>query len=232
MKHTCVIAHRGVADNSVENTLASFSAAIKVGADMIEFDVRKVRGGEMIAFHDSSVGDTPLSELSRSQIAEATGAEPALFSEIAELCAGKVKLDIELKEDGYVGEVVDVIKSASMVDQVIVTSFLSSAIAQVKNLVPSIQTGLLVGVGSPKPYFRTRIKELYPVELAQSVSADYIAPHFMLAKLGVLKRASAAGIPCLVWTVNTEKQIRQFAADPRVAGVITDKAALARSIIS
>ncbi len=226
-----VIAHRGVADNFRENTLDSFSAAIDAGADMIEFDLRKIRTGEMIAFHDSQLDGTDLSALDRKQITDSTGAEPALFSDILKLCVGRVMLDIELKEDGYISEVVEGIKAASAEDRVIVTSFLPDAIAQVKRFVPSIKTGLLVGVGSPKPYLRTRIKELYPVELARSISADYIAPHYTLAKLGVIKRSSAAGIPCLVWTVNTEKEIRRLAADSRVAGIITDKTALARSIV-
>ncbi len=226
-----VIAHRGVTDNSLENTLDSFFAAIDAGADMIEFDVRKIRTGEMIAFHDSQIDGTDLSELDRKQIANFTGAEPALFSDILKLCVARVMLDIELKEDGYVGEVIEGIKAVSAEERVIVTSFLPNAIAQVKSFVPSIRTGLLIGAGSLKPYLRTRIKELYPVELAQSISADYIAPHYTLAKLGVIKRSSAAGIPCLVWTVNTEKEIRRLAADPGVAGIITDKTALARSIV-
>jgi glycerophosphoryl diester phosphodiesterase len=226
-----VIAHKGVADHALENTLGSFSAAIDAGADMIEFDVRKIRTGEMIAFHDSHLNGVALSQLDRRQITDATGTEPALFADILQLCIGRIMLDIELKEDGYVGEVIAGIKAASAEDQVIVTSFLPGTIAQIKDFVPSIKTGLLVGGGSPETYLRGRMRDLYPVELAQSISADYIAPHYTLAKLGVLKRASAAGFPCLVWTVNTENEIRRLAADPRVAGIITDKTALARSIV-
>lgn len=231
MTHTLVIAHRGVADNSTENTLAAFSAAIEVGADMVEFDVRRARGGEMIAFHDSNIAGVPLGELTRKQIADSIGEEPALLSDIVKLCAGKIMLDIELKEDGYVGDVMDVVSSASMVDQVIVTSFLPAAVAEAKRLIPSVKTGLLVGSGSARAYLGTRIKELYPVQTAKKIEADYIAPHQLLAKYGMLKRAWAAGFPCLVWTVNSEEQIRALAADRRVAGIITDRAALARSIV-
>ena len=226
-----VIAHRGVADEFRENTLGSFSAAIDAGADMIEFDVRKIRTGEMIAFHDSQINGVALTELDRKQIAEYTGAEPALFSEILKLCTGRVMLDIELKEDGYVDEVVDGVTAASAVDQVVVTSFVPNAVAQVKKLMPAMKTGLLIGGGPGDSYLRARLNELYPVELAQEISADYIAPHFLLARLGVLKRSAAAGFPCLVWTVNVEEEIRRLAADPRVAGIITDRTALTRRIV-
>jgi glycerophosphoryl diester phosphodiesterase len=231
MSRTSVIAHRGVAHGSTENTLESFRAAIDVGADMIEFDVRKVHGGEMIAFHDSQIRGVQLTELTRSQIAEATGAQPALFSEIIELCTGKIKLDIELKEDGYVDEVVSIIKAGAMLDQIMITSFLPAALVQAKKLLPVVKTGLILGAESPKPYLRTRIDELFPIDLARKIEVDYIVPHHTLAKLGVLRRASAAGIPCFVWTVNSEKQIRTFAADRRIEGIITDEAALARKIL-
>ena len=49
-----IAAHRGVAAGAAENTIAAFTNAIDVGADMIEFDVRRTRDGEMIAFHDAS----------------------------------------------------------------------------------------------------------------------------------------------------------------------------------
>lgn len=39
-----VAAHRGVAARDAENTIAAFTNAIDVGADMIEFDVRDRRG--------------------------------------------------------------------------------------------------------------------------------------------------------------------------------------------
>ena len=50
-----VAAHRGVAAGAAENTIEAFTNAIAIGADMIEFDVRMTRDGELIAFHDARV---------------------------------------------------------------------------------------------------------------------------------------------------------------------------------
>ena len=44
MTRAMVAAHRGVAAGAAENTIAAFSNAIDVGADMIEFDVRVYQG--------------------------------------------------------------------------------------------------------------------------------------------------------------------------------------------
>jgi glycerophosphoryl diester phosphodiesterase len=225
-----IVAHRGVAIGAAENTLESFAKAIDVGADMIEFDVRLTGDGELIAFHDSQIRGVDLVKLTRRQIADATGNQPALFTEILDLCNGKIGLDIELKEDGYVDRVVKILNDSIDLGQVIVTSFLPAALEQTKTLLPGVKTGLLVGVGSPKPYVRTRSRELYPIDIARKISADYIAPHWKLARLGVLRRASAAGMPCLVWTVNEDNLIRRFASDPRVMAIITDRAERALSI--
>ena len=94
----------------------------------------------------------------------------------------------------------------------IVTSFLPAVVAQAKNAFPEVKTGLLVGDGGPLTDLPARLRELYPVDLAKRVRADYLAPHYRLAALGVLRRAAAAGLPCLLWTVNSP------APDPQVRG--------------
>ena len=58
MSSSCrIIAHRGAWGTAApsapaENTLEAFEAAIALGADMIELDVRRTRDGHLIVFHD------------------------------------------------------------------------------------------------------------------------------------------------------------------------------------
>jgi glycerophosphoryl diester phosphodiesterase len=232
MNRPIVVAHRGVATGAAENTIAAFTNAIDIGADMIEFDVRRTRDGELIAFHDARVGDAPVSSLTRDEIAAAGGVRPPLLTEVLEVCSGRIRLDVELKEDGYIPEVMAALKAAMEADQLIVTSFLPPVIAQVKDIFPEVKTGLLVGEGGPLTDLPARLRELYPVALARKVRADYIAPHYKLASLGVIRRAAAAGMQCLVWTVNNPGLIRKYAADTRIAAIITDEAAQALAIVS
>jgi glycerophosphoryl diester phosphodiesterase len=216
-----VIAHRGVHDGAAENSIRSFANAIDVGADMIEFDVRLTSDGEMIAFHDSHVKGTPVGQLTRAQITSATGAEPPLLEEVLGLCAGRIGLDVELKEGGYVNRVTGALRSTMDLGQVVITSFLPGVVAEAKSLLPEVRTGLLVGA-----------RNLYPFAAVTQVGADYLAPHVNLARMGVLRRAAQAGLPCLVWTVNSDALIRVFAADPRVAGIITDRAERALQLVA
>ena len=227
-----VAAHRGYAAAATENTLAAFDAAIAAGADMIEFDVRRTRDGELIIFHDGQAGGHPVGGLSRDEIEAAAGVRPPLLAEVLAACAGRTRLDVELKEDGYVPEVMAALREAADPAQMIVTSFLPDVVAQAKDAFPNLRTGLLIGDGGAWTDLPARVRELYPVTLAQRVRADYLAPHYRLAALGVLRRAAAAGLPCLLWTVNSATLIRKYAADSRVAAIITDVTAEAVAIVA
>ncbi|HEY7276483.1 MAG TPA: glycerophosphodiester phosphodiesterase [Trebonia sp.] len=227
-----VAAHRGVAAGAAENTIAAFTNAIDVGADMVEFDVRRTCDRELIAFHDATVGGVPVNFLTRGEIEAAAGVKPPLLTEVLRACAGRIRLDVELKEDGYVQDVMAVLRAGFDPAQMIITSFLPSVVAQAKDAFPEVKTGLLVGDGGSLADVAARLRELYPVDVARQVRADYLAPHYRLASLGVLRRAAAAGLPCLLWTVNSPVLIRRYAADPRVAAIITDVAAQAVSIVA
>lgn len=230
-------AHRGVVGGAAENTIEAFTSAIDVGADMIEFDVRRTCDGELIVFHDAYVGGVPIGALTRDEIAAARGVRPPLLAEVLEACAGKIRLDVELKEDGYVPEVMSVLEAALQragadAAEQVVTSFLPAVVAHAKDAFPEVRTGLLVGSGKPWHYLRSHWHEVFPVGIARQVRADYLAPHYRLAEAGVVRRAAAAGLPCLLWTVNDAADIARFAADPRVAAIITDEAAKALAIVT
>lgn len=51
-------AHRGAMTTHPENTMAAFKEAIRVGAQMIEFDVQLSRDGALVIMHDATVDRT------------------------------------------------------------------------------------------------------------------------------------------------------------------------------
>jgi myo-inositol-1(or 4)-monophosphatase len=67
------IAHRGETVTERENTLAAFTSAVALGADMVELDLRRTRDDEIVVLHDqslqrlwgvdASVGDLDLAEV-------------------------------------------------------------------------------------------------------------------------------------------------------------------------
>src|SRR3970040_315639 len=53
-----VIAHRGGAGLRPENTLAAFSHAVAIGADVLEIDVQPTADGAIVCIHDATVDRT------------------------------------------------------------------------------------------------------------------------------------------------------------------------------
>ncbi len=218
-----VIAHRGASAHVAGNSLEAFERAIAQGADLIEFDVRRTRDDELIVFHDARAGGLPVGALTRQDIARRRrGRLPPRLGEVLDLAAGRIRLDVELKEDGYVEQVLRLVRRRVDAPDVLVTSFLDPVLAQVKALDAEIATGLLLGLERPASGLRGRGSELGAVARAAACGADYLAPHHALARLGVLARAASAGVPVLVWTVNRVEPLRELLADERVAGVITN----------
>ncbi len=74
-----VIAHRGGAGLSPENTLFAFNRSVELGVDMLELDLRTTIDGELVVIHDAQVKRTT----------EGTGVVAAMtFDEIKKLDAG------------------------------------------------------------------------------------------------------------------------------------------------
>lgn len=53
-----VTAHRGFSGRYPENTLRAFEEAVKLGVDIVEFDVHATRDGELVIIHDDTLERT------------------------------------------------------------------------------------------------------------------------------------------------------------------------------
>jgi len=69
-----VIGHRGAAAYAPENTMESFQRAVALGAEALEFDVRRTADGEAVVLHDPTLDRTtnrtgPVGALTLAQLA-------------------------------------------------------------------------------------------------------------------------------------------------------------------
>ena len=53
-----ICAHRGAMDSHPENTVAAFREAVRLGVQMIEFDVNMTKDGKLVILHDETVDRT------------------------------------------------------------------------------------------------------------------------------------------------------------------------------
>jgi glycerophosphoryl diester phosphodiesterase len=211
-----VIAHRGAWDPAPQNSIAAFERAIELGADGFELDVRRTADGRLVVLHDQRVGVTPVGRLTADALRErlAPGQAPDLDDVLAALSPRRALVDVELKEDGYVGETMAIVARHLTPDRYVVTSFLDPVLPQARTAVPEARTGLLLAARRPARTLERRIEQAAP---------DFLALHTTLARTGLLEFAARRGLPAWVWTVNEPRLLRTLLADPRVEAVITDR---------
>jgi glycerophosphoryl diester phosphodiesterase len=228
---TLIIAHRGAPGCAKENTIESFEKAVALGADMIEFDVRRTKDNVLIVFHDEAIQGKPVNDLSYeeiSQIARNQGFDIPTVEEVLKWSRARIKLDIELKERGYEIEMVELLSKYSKNDQFVITSFSESSLKIIKDNHPGIQVGLLLGRFEAPLWMR--ISEFFPMKKCEKAQADFLVAHFKLIRFGFLERARRNHKLVFVWTVNDEEMIWKLLRDKRVYGVITDRSDLAVSL--
>ncbi|HTU28103.1 MAG TPA: glycerophosphodiester phosphodiesterase, partial [Solirubrobacteraceae bacterium] len=210
------IAHRGAWDPAPQNSIAAFERAFELGADGVELDVRRTADGRLVVVHDQRIGVTPVGRLTGEQLRErlAPGQAPELDAVLATLASRRGLVDIELKEDGYVGDAMAAVARHLTAERYVVTSFLDAVLPQVRDAVPEARTGLLLAARRPARTLERRVEQVAP---------DFLALHTTLARTGLLEFAARRGLPAWVWTVNEPRLLRALLADPRVQAVITDR---------
>ena len=137
-----IIGHRGAAGYTLENTLASFQKAIKIGCDGTELDVHLTRDNIPVVIHDSTVdrvtsGSGIVSQMSLEEIKKLDCKDkqkiPTL-QEVIDLCREKINLKIELKADVAVRQVAEALKQNNIVPGTSVLSFDKGTLKEIRKI--------------------------------------------------------------------------------------------------
>ncbi len=198
---------------------------------MIEFDVRRTKDNVFIVYHDGLIQGKPVNDLvyeEISQMAKDQGFDIPTVEEVLRWSRGRIKLDVELKEEDYEKEIVELLSKYLEKDQFVITSFNESSLKIIKDNYPGIQVGLLLGRFEAPLW--TRISEFFPMKRCKKAQADFLVAHLKLLRFGFLERARRSHKPVFVWTVNDEEMIRKLLNDRSVYAIITDKPDLAVSL--
>jgi glycerophosphoryl diester phosphodiesterase len=198
---TLICAHRGASEQLPDNSLAAFEAAIALGADMIEADVR-LTGNTLVLTHDPAPA----------------GSAPVRLDDLVHLAAGRIALDLELKERGYEERMLQAVEPRP--PGLILTSFLPDALARLRELDSAVTTGLLIG---PRDHGRDLVCR------AAACGAQLLCPHVSLVT-DALRSTTAGSAPLVVWTVNEPRALARTLRDPAVGCVITDVPGIALAI--
>jgi glycerophosphoryl diester phosphodiesterase len=125
---TQIVAHRGASREAPENTLAAFAKAIEIGADMIEFDVRRASDGSLVISHN--------------RVRKAAALLPTL-EDTLRLTQGRIQLDVELKEPGCERDALKLLLEYFAIGDFCITSFLPAVLREMRTIHPDVRTGLI-----------------------------------------------------------------------------------------
>jgi glycerophosphoryl diester phosphodiesterase len=214
-----IIAHRGMPLLAHENTLESFNKAVELGADMIEFDIRRTADGILVAFHDSSIthehSDFSLKELTFAElqtIAKIQGFLVPTAREIFQTFAGKIGFDIEFKEENCEIETMSIVSDCQCMADCYTTSFMESTVRRLQSLWPEMPSGLL-------------FQNISTLQECDITTLEMLCPsaEVFLTNRSLFADWKMAGKYIAVWTVDDSTILKQMFSDSLIDCIITNR---------
>lgn len=215
------IAHRGASAVAPENTLAAFQEALRVGADMIELDVRLSQDVVVMVFHDQDLsrttdGNGPLEERTLSELRELDAGSwfsdqfagegiPTLEEVIQTIFPSRIELCIEIKidpgreglRDKLVADTLKIIERTRFQDRTILVSFDRESIRLSKSICTEIRTGLIFH----------QEKVWNECEEERYAGIDALSAYWNIITAPRVAAAHRAGRKVIAWTIDREEDL-------------------------
>lgn len=239
MSYVNIIAHRGANRYAPQNTLPAFEKAMELGADGFETDVHLTKDAVPVICHNYTVNETSngmgnissytLEDLKKLDFGsyydtQFKGVQAPTLDEFLELVSVSdiSVMNIEIKaphekETGIVSSIIDAVKAHNLSDRLLISSFDSNLLTEVKEKDRKVRTGYLYGMF----HFDSPSHLAFPIAHAKRIGAYAVHPMFMFVNERYVKAAHREGIKVNVWTVNDEDMIKRMIRRG-VDGIITD----------
>ena len=219
MPYPRICAHRGFNTVAPENSMPAFGAAIALGAEEIEFDVRLTKDNVLVSCHDGSIdrvsdGSGRISNYTYEELLQFDfgakwggkykGLKIVTFEEILRKFAGRVIMNVHVKlwdtndNDIMMEEIIALIRQYDCEKQCYIVSRNDNTLKRIKEYAPNL--GICVGAGKAPWQI---------VDRAIAIGADKVQlfkPHF---NQEMIDKAHAHGIRCNVfWADDPDEAIR------------------------
>ena len=201
-----VFAHRGGMALGPENTIQTFDAGMKAGADGLELDVHLAADGVVVVHHDKTLERTTrgLGPVSARTAAELASLHvPTLREVLRRYPAARVI--IEMKEDrAALGEAVAAaVRDAGAVDRVCAAGFGSAAVEAARAALPAMATSA-AQAEVRRALHRTWLR--WPLRSCawQGYQVPETAGRLRVVSPRFIRYAHDGGLRVQVWTVDTE----------------------------
>ncbi len=222
-----VLAHRGGAEESYENTTESFEYSQLLGCEFIETDVQVSSDGIPYIFHDDDLKrilNKPVrfDSLSSNEIDDLSIFNSCKIPKLSDtlLRFPNLCFQIDFKTDEVVMPALDVINDMNVFDRVCIASFNSQRLQNVRSLYPD----LCISMG-PNEVFKTLLASLnlykgkIPGDCLQIPMSYY---GIKIVSKRFVDFVHSRGLKIMIWTINDIKTFK-YLIDLGVDGIITDK---------
>jgi glycerophosphoryl diester phosphodiesterase len=195
------IAHRGEPVGHRENTLPAFAAAVALGADWVEIDLRRTRDGAIVVLHDqtlerlwglgASVGDVDLAEV------VALGEGDVVIPTLADvLQAVPLPLMVDFTRREVVAGALEAVQSARALQRCLFVTGNVAALQQLRAASAGARIGL-TWLDGPEP----------PLALLHELRAEYWNPMFGLLTAEGVDAVHQASLRVSTWTVDSPEDM-------------------------
>jgi len=236
------MAHRGFDLDGRENSMRAFEAAVRLGVDFLETDVRATVDGVLLAFHDARLNRVTdrsgrISEQAWSQVRRARigGVEPIPRLEEVLGAWPDVRVNVDLKEDAAVVPFVEAIRRTGARGRVCVASFSDRR-----------RAAALAALGRDGPVawspgVRGTVRVVTSVRRGPAAVARALAgapclqvpPRVagrQVVTAELVRAVHAAGAQVHVWTIDDPERMRSL-LDLGVDGLVTNRSDLALGVL-
>lgn len=207
------IGHGGASALAPANTLASFDAALAVGVDMVEFDVRAWRG-ELVLAH--------------TVLHARLGRNVTLAQALAHLSSPRfegLELNVDVKHTGCEPALLDELRHVGLLDRTLISSQVREVLSRLRALEPDARLGISVGGRVARMSRRWQDWRGHVLAGVADRSWDAIMAQYRLIDRRLIDEVTERGGALCAWTVNHRGAIERLrglgvhgitTADPRL----------------
>ncbi len=223
-KKPLVIARTGDVENAPENTLPAFESAIDKRADGVELDVHLSADGALVVHHFYNLGATDngagligehtLAELkaldSGGWFAERfIGESKPTLSEVFELCRGRIRLEVDLKDSGleFLQKVIGEIENFNLTGDVELTTAHYPLLPQIKKLNPELKTGTFFY--KPPDWMPIRLAQKHTLDWAKLLEISTVHLNIALITANFVDKLHQSGFIVYGSNLDSAEHIRQ-----------------------
>lgn len=213
-----ITGHRGALGSEPENTLRSFRRAVADGCDEIELDLRVTADGSLVVIHDATVdrttdGTGAVADLTFADLRALDAGLGEVIPTWAEAAAISTRFQAEVKAPEAVPLLVASLEAdPGLAARTLITSSQSEILQSVRRLLPTADTGLILGRTPP-------IEDV--ITLAEGAQATWVLCGIKGLTAEGVGELHANGLSVTAWPVPDPETLSE-ANSLGVEGITTD----------